>query len=190
MADPNQILSERNAEVAKIRGYVDLTDEAKERRISEVTEKANREFAAAKEAERRGREERLRSAQRAVFGVVDDASATAAERAQIHAAYRHASSEVRWAAMESEPSGTTEGLLDLLDRAERSGDTIMQKAGFHYGVDNNLQPVIDAYLADKPKEERAWDRYVAALQEDRAANDVMGLLNNALTSRVLFDGVQ
>jgi hypothetical protein len=190
MADPNQILSARNAEVAKIRGFVDLTDEAKQRRIAEVTERANTAYAEAKEAERRGREERLRSAQRAVFGVVDDASATATERAQIHAAYRHASSEFRWAAMESEPSGTTEGLLDFLDRAERSGDTLMAKAVFHYGVDNGLQPIVDRYLEDRPEENRRWERYTKAVEEDRAAKDVTALLNSALTSRALFDGAQ
>jgi hypothetical protein len=70
MADPSQILSERNAEVAKIRGFVDLTEEAKDRRIAEVNERANAEYAAAKEAEKRGREERLKSTQRAVFNVV------------------------------------------------------------------------------------------------------------------------
>ena len=55
MAVANQILAQRNAEVAQIRGYADLTDEAKERKIAEVTERANAEYAAAKEAEKRGR---------------------------------------------------------------------------------------------------------------------------------------
>jgi hypothetical protein len=38
--DPTQILRQRNAEVAQIRGFVDLTEEAKERRIDEVSERA------------------------------------------------------------------------------------------------------------------------------------------------------
>jgi hypothetical protein len=190
VADPAEILQQRNAEVAKIRGFADLTDDAKERRIAEVTARANAEYVVAQEAEKRGRKERLKCTRRALFGVVDDASASEAERAQLHAAYRHASSEVRWAAMESEPSGTTEGLLDLLDRAERSGDTIMARAVFHHAVDHNLQPIVDRYLEDRPEENRLWERYVAALEEDRAAKDVTALLNNALTSRASFDGVQ
>ena len=42
MVDPNQILTERNAEVERIKGYVDLTPEARDRRIAEATERANR----------------------------------------------------------------------------------------------------------------------------------------------------
>jgi hypothetical protein len=191
MTDPSEILSERNAEVAKIRNFADLTETAKQERIAAVTERANAEFAEAKEAEKRGREERLATSRKAVFTIVDDASASPSERAQIFAAYRHAAGEVRWAATESEPTGTTEGLLDLLDRAERSGDTIMAKAIFHHAIDHNLQPLVDRYLEDRPEENRLWERYVAALQEDRAAKDVMGgLLNNALTSRALSDGAQ
>jgi hypothetical protein len=81
MVDPSQILSERNAAVEQIRGFMDLTEEAKDRRIAEVNERANAEYAEAKEAEKRGREERLKSSQRTVFNVVDDATATSAERA-------------------------------------------------------------------------------------------------------------
>ena len=91
--DPVEIVSQRNAEVAKIRGFVDLTPEAKDRRIAEVNEKANAAYAEAKELQKQGREERLQSTQRAVFNVVDDATASPAERAQIHAAYRQASGD-------------------------------------------------------------------------------------------------
>jgi hypothetical protein len=38
--DPVEILNRRNAEVAKIRNYADLTEEAKQRRIAEVSERA------------------------------------------------------------------------------------------------------------------------------------------------------
>jgi hypothetical protein len=48
--DPMDILNRRNAEVAKIRGYADLTDEAKNRKIEEVTQKANAEYQEANEA--------------------------------------------------------------------------------------------------------------------------------------------
>jgi hypothetical protein len=48
-ADPVEILNRRNAEVAQIRGYADLTEEAKERRIAEVNEQANAEYAEARE---------------------------------------------------------------------------------------------------------------------------------------------
>jgi hypothetical protein len=81
MVDPNQILTERNAEVERIKGYVDLTPEARDRRIAEATERANREYTEAREAEKQEREARLKNSERAVFNVVDDATASPAERA-------------------------------------------------------------------------------------------------------------
>jgi hypothetical protein len=42
-ADPQQILQERVRAIAEINGYVDLTQEAKDRRINEVQEWAQRE---------------------------------------------------------------------------------------------------------------------------------------------------
>src|SRR5688500_2914689 len=45
--DPAEILNQRNVEVAKIRGFVDLTEEAKERRVAEVNERAQTQYAEA-----------------------------------------------------------------------------------------------------------------------------------------------
>jgi hypothetical protein len=42
-ADPQQILQERVRAIAEINGFVDLTQEAKDRRINEVQEWAQRE---------------------------------------------------------------------------------------------------------------------------------------------------
>jgi predicted AAA+ superfamily ATPase len=78
---PAEILNRRNAEVAKIRSFADLTEEAKDRRIAEVNERANAQYAEAKEAEKQRREERLKSIQRSVFNVVDDVITPPAERA-------------------------------------------------------------------------------------------------------------
>jgi hypothetical protein len=185
MADPSQILSERNAEVAKIRGFVDLTPEAKDRRIAEVNEKANAAYAEDKELQKQGREERLQSTQRAVFNVVDDATASPAERAQIHAAYRQASGDVRWVTMEESPGEAKEELEKLLKQAERTGDTILAKASYHRAIDLGLQPIIDSYLADRPKENQAWERYTTAAAEAREANDVTALFSGALIERAL-----
>jgi hypothetical protein len=92
--DPVEILNQRNAEVAKIRGYVDLTDEAKNRMINEVNERAQAEYAEAVEANERERAERLERSKQAVFRVPVSATATDAEEAQILAAYRGAFNDV------------------------------------------------------------------------------------------------
>jgi cystathionine beta-lyase/cystathionine gamma-synthase len=185
-ADPMEILRRRDAEIEKVRSYVDLTSEAKQRRIDETTEKANADYREAREAEAQRLEKRLRDSEKAVFSVVDDTMASASERAAIHSAYRAAVGEVRWVAMEeSEGVGTQQALLDLLKRAERSGDTLMQKAVFHYGVDNALQPIVDQYLDSKPSENSKWERYAAAVAEHQQANDPINLLTRAYEESAL-----
>jgi hypothetical protein len=68
-ADPRQILQERDAEIASIRGRVEWTEEAKNERIAAVHEWAQREYAEAREAERERIQQRLESAKQAVFQV-------------------------------------------------------------------------------------------------------------------------
>jgi len=92
--DPAEILNRRNAEVAQIRGYVDLTEEAKERRIAEVNERAQTQYVEAREAAERKRTERLQRTKTAVFRVPVGNVPSEAEAAQIHAAFRRAFSEV------------------------------------------------------------------------------------------------
>jgi hypothetical protein len=188
MADPSQILAARNAEVERINNYADLTEEAKSTRIAAVNEKANAEYAEAQERQKQEREERLQRTQRAVFGVVDDATATTAERAQIHAAYRQAAGDVRWITMDESPGEAQEELQNLLEQAERRGDGIMAKAIFHHAIDLNLQPLIDSYLERRPKENRAWEKYTEALEENQRATSLEGLLSGALIGRALNEG--
>jgi hypothetical protein len=86
--DPVEILNRRNAEVAQVRGFADLTDEAKSRKIEEVTQKANAEYQEAIEANRQEIADRLQRTKKAVFRIPVSYGATDAEEAQIHAAYR------------------------------------------------------------------------------------------------------
>jgi hypothetical protein len=185
MDDPTDILMERNAEVEKIKGFVDLTDEAKDRRIREVDERANAAYAKAKERQRRQREERLQRTERAVFSVIDaeSRSASASEKAQLHDAYRRASADVYWAT--TEPGEASDELQRLLTQAERSGDSLMAPAAYHRAIDLGHQPTIDAYLERRPQENRAWERYTEAYSENQAATDITALLGEALTERAL-----
>jgi hypothetical protein len=111
-ADPVEILNRRNAEVAKIRRFADLTEEAKEWRIAEVSERA----------------ERLERRKRAVFRVPVSATATYAEEAQVHPAFRSAYNDVYSATLSSEsPEQAQEELERLLEQAERSGDKLLAR---------------------------------------------------------------
>src|SRR5215212_4249835 len=128
--DPTEILNRRNAEVAQIRGYADLTEEAKERRIAEVNARAQSEYAEAREAEERERAERLERTKRAVFRVPIPYGTTDAEEAQIHAAYRSAYNDVYHATIlyDEDPAQGAQELERRRELAERTGDQLLARA--------------------------------------------------------------
>ncbi|CAA9401388.1 MAG: hypothetical protein AVDCRST_MAG22-1113 [uncultured Rubrobacteraceae bacterium] len=181
--DPTEILNRRNAEVAKIRGFADLTEEAKERRIAAVTERAQAEYAETREADERARAERLESTKRAVFRVPLSPTATDAKAAQIYASYRAAWGDVY--AFTRDEGGPAE-LKRILQQAERTGDKLLALATYHRGIDLGIQEIVNAYLAPRPAESRAWDAYTTAYQEADQAGSVEDLIGQALASRAFY----
>jgi hypothetical protein len=190
--DPVEILNQRNAEVAQIRGFVDLTDEAKNRRIAEVNERARQEYQHALEDQERERAERLERSKKAVFRVPIPATATDAEEAQIYAAYRAAYNEVYYSTslFADNPGEAREELERQLQQAERSGDKLLAAACYHRAIDLDIQSVVDSYLASRPAENRAWERYTEAKQEVDASRDIGFLLDRSLTERALSSDEQ
>jgi hypothetical protein len=182
--DPVEILNQRNAEVAQIRGYVDLTEEAKERRIAEVNERAQAEYAEAREAGERERTERLERTKKAVFRVPVGNVVSEAEAAQIHAAYRAAWSDVYSSTVSPEsPEQTREELERHLHQAERTEDTLLARAAYHRAIDLGIQGIVDAYRATRPKEAKVWEAYTQAHQEVSQSRDIMHVLGRGLTER-------
>jgi hypothetical protein len=186
--DPVEILNERNAEVAKIRGYADLTEEAKQRRIAEVNERAQAEYREAVEANERERAERLERSKKAVFRIPIPHSATDGEAAQIRAAYRSARAEVESAIAPSigaDPAYTQGELERFLEQAELTGDGELARAAYHLAIGQGVQSVVDSYLASRPAESRAWESYTTAHQEVEQSKDIGHLFERALTERAL-----
>jgi len=184
--DPLEILNQRNAEVAKIRGYADITEEAKNRRIAEVNERAQAEYAEAREAGERERAERLQRTHKDVFRVPVPAIATDAEGAQIHAAFRSAFNDVYSVTASPESPGQAQEELErVLAQAERTGDKLLARAAYHRAIDLGAQSVVDGYLASRPSEERAWDSYTTAYEEMNQSRDAFHLLGRSLTERAL-----
>ncbi|MBA3425026.1 MAG: hypothetical protein H0U04_10930 [Rubrobacter sp.] len=182
--DPVEILNRQNAEIAQIRGYVDLTEEAKNKRIAEVTARARAEYAEAREAGERERAERLTRTRKAVFRVPVSATATDAEEAQIHAAFRSAYNDVSAAPASPEsPEQAQEELQRLLQQAERTGDKLLARATYHRGIDLGAQSVVDAYLLPRPAESTRWAAYTTAHQEARESQGLGGLLERSLAAR-------
>ena len=186
--DPTEILNQRNAEVAKIRGYADLTEEAKNRRIAEVNERAQAAYAEARETNERERAERLERSKKGVFRVPIPATATDAEAAQIHASYRAAFNDVYSSTASAEsPVRAQEELERLLQQAERTGDNLLARAAYHRAIDLGVQSVVNSYLATRPQEDRAWEAYTTASQEVAQSGDVGHLLERALTERAFSE---
>jgi hypothetical protein len=187
--DPVEILNRRNAEVAQIRGYVDLTEEAKNRKIAEANERAQAEYAEAREAAERERAERLEKAKAAVFRVPIPYTANEAEEAQIYTAFRSAYNDVYFStvAFDENPGQAGEELGRILAQAERTGDKLLARAAYHRAIDLGVQGVVDAYLSSRPQEERAWDSYTEAYQEANQAKGIDGLLERSLTDRAFSE---
>ncbi len=182
--DPTEILNQRNAEVAKIRGFADLTEEAKNQRIADVNERARAAYAEASEAGARERAERLERTQKAVFRIPVSATATDAEAAQIYAAFRGAYDAVYSATAASEgPEQAQEKLSGVLQQAERTGDKLLATATYHRAIDLGAQGIVDTYLSTRPAASRAWKSYTEAHQEANQADGFEGLLGRGLLAR-------
>jgi hypothetical protein len=184
--DPVEILNRRNAEVAQIRGYADLTEEAKERRIAEVSERARAEYAEAREAEEREIRERAQKAEKALFETPYPYAASDVEQAQIRALRRGAYESVYSSiAFVPDPEHVNEELDRLLTRAERTQDPELADAVYHVATERGVRAVADAYLERRPQAKRRWEEFVAASQEVSQSRDAMHLLGRGVAERAL-----
>ena len=184
--DPIEILNRRNAEVAQIRGYADLTEEAKQRRIAEVNERAHAKYAEAREAEEREIRERAERAEKALFETPYPYAASDVEQAQIRALRRGAYESVyNSIAFAQDPEHVDEELGRFLTRAERTGDPELADAVYHVATEKGIRKVADAYLDKRPQARTRWEEFVAASQEVAQSGDIMHLLGRGVTERAL-----
>ena len=186
--DPVEILNQRNAQVAQIRGFVDLTEEAKARRIAEVSERAQQEYQQAIEDQERERNERLERSKKAVFRIPIPASASDGEAAQIRAAYRLARADIESVLAPSlgvDPAYTQQELERVLEQAELTGDPELARAAYHIAIREGVQSVVDAYLTARPTENRAWEAYTTAHQEVNQSRDIGFMLERSLMQGAL-----
>ena len=154
-------------EVERIRANPDLSEDAKQRLIKDATEQAAEESARLKEEEREAIEQAIQSAERMVLSISYPDRASSSEKAMIAMSYRDARRQAE----------SAESLSDLLDQAEKSGDTQLAEAVYHVATLGGNRVVADAYLESRPKERRNWERYVEARRE---AEGVDSILNRGL----------
>jgi hypothetical protein len=188
VATPIEIRQRLETEVEQIRGYVDLTEEGKQRRIAEAREKAEAEYQKAVEAEERAVQERAERAEKALFQPSYPYGAGEVEMAQLRALRRSAYDAVYDRTAPAFESGdpesirhTREELERLLQRAERTGDVELAAAVYHVATERGERSVADAYLETRPKERQRWEEYVAAKTE---AQSLGRLLDRAFTVKL------
>jgi hypothetical protein len=182
--DPVEILNQRNAEVAQIRGYVDLTEEAKERRIAEVNERAQTQYTEARETREREISERAQKAERALFETPYPYAASDVEKAQIRALRRGAYESVyNSIASNPDPEHVNEELDRLLTRAERTQDPELADAVYHIATERGVRRVADAYLEKRPQAKKRWEEFVAAQTEASELRGMGHILERGLAER-------
>ena len=179
-----QIAQEFNARVAQIRRSVDLTDEAKRRKISEAYAQAEPEYREAVAEAERKIHERADKAEKAVFAFGYPLSATEEEKAQLRALGRGAYESVHGSLLFTEPEEAREELERLLTRAERTGDPELARAVYHVATERGERSVADSYLEKRPQEKKRWEEYVSARQEVEDLNSPMGILGRAMGDRL------
>ena len=176
--EEQQIIRDRDSEIANIRTKVEWTEEAKNEHIAAVHEWAQREYAEAREAKRERIQQRLESTRQAVFQVPGGYLASDAEQAQIMAAFRSARKDVLSATKIEDPeSGVQVGqvLSEILYEAERTGDPLLARAAYHRSIDLGSQQVIDRYLSTRPADAQHWQRYTEAAAEANQATSFESL---------------
>ena len=188
MATPKEIRERLNSEVEQIRGYADLTEEAKQRRIAEARQKAQAEYQEAVEAEERQVQERVERAEKALFQSSYPYGASEVEMAQLRALRRSAYDAVYDRTAPAFESGELEAvryareeLERLLERAERTGDPELAAAVYHVATERGERSVADSYLERRPNEKRRWEDYVAAMRENQSLDR---LFDRAITAKL------
>jgi hypothetical protein len=200
VASPEQILKDRDAEIASIRRKVEWTEQYKDERIAEVHEWARREYAEAREAEAQRIQDRLESTKRAAFSIPTGYGSSYAEEAQIHHLFRAALAEVKAATENTDNASEAEALDALLGQAELTGDHLLARAVYHHAIalrgqqidlsdgrsislGGDGQKIVDRYLANNPEDAKKWQAYTEAAAEAQEASSIKSMLNTGLMNR-------
>jgi len=114
------------------------------------------------------------------------------EKEQIREVYRNLWDVVQ--IQTQDLSEAKETLGQMLDQAARTGDDMLARVAYQRALDIGAQPsalgdfgmqaIVDRYLADKPQEAKALERYNNALQAANQAKNPESLLAQALTGRM------
>ena len=161
MTDTQANARQHEEKIARIRSNPDLNQDAKRRMIAQIHEEASREHSRLVAEAREEREAAVAYTESKVFAISYPERATVSEKAMIALSYRDARDRAERAA---ENRDDPDALLDLLDRAEKSGDAQLAEATYHVATLRGARSVADAYLASRSTARMRWESYVEARQ--------------------------
>lgn len=140
--------------IQEIREDADLNADAKRRRIQEVHQEA-----ATKHSELFGQKKAeittdMESKRRAAFA---PPSISGADKASLAMSYRDSLDRVS-------KVDSDEGLREVLNRAQLTGDAVLAKAVLYRGYELESEGAVGAYLETYPAAQRGWDEFMEAAQ--------------------------
>jgi hypothetical protein len=154
-----------NQEVEGIRNHPDLSDEAKQRYLSDAYEKAQAKHEELVTEHKASQQGAIRDLEKQVFKVDFPLSVSTQEKEMIRLSYRDAYDRAERVVAGKEGPERNQALKDLLERAERTGDAQQADAVYHLARERGIWAVCDAYLESRPKAKEVWEKYSAARQE-------------------------
>lgn len=139
-------------DIETVRRNPDLNDAAKKRRIGEIYDKAVAEHKELVEAEDQRVAGELQRATRAALAPPE---ISGADKAMVAMSYRDALDRV-------EGVRDSDSLLQVLERAQKTGDEVLGKAVLYRGYELESESVVGAYVKTFPREASKYETFMRA----------------------------
>ncbi len=167
MTNPIHENKERfNRRVEGIRNHPDLSEEAKRRYLGEAYAEAKAEHDRLVTEHKGKQAKNIRNLEREVFHLDFPLGTTTQEKELVRMSYRDGFDRAERVLREvKNPQERERTLTELLERAERQGDTQQADAIYHLARERGMWNVADAYLKERPKAKERWEKYATARQE-------------------------
>ncbi len=156
-----------DAKAKQIREDADLSRDAKRRYLGEAFSVARDEHDRLVAEHKAQTEQKINDAKRSVMSIKYPQQMLQADREIARMSYRAAYDMAERAATKLRKDPTA--MMDLLERADLSGDDLLAQAVHHIAARRGLRDVSAAYLSTRPTETRTYQKLVDANQEANSA---------------------
>jgi hypothetical protein len=158
-----------DAKAKRIRDDADLSRDAKRRYLGEAYAVARETHEALVAEHREQTQKNIAAAKKGVMSIKYPKMMLQADHEHARVSYRDAYDRAERAASRLRKDPTA--MMDLLERADLSGDDLLAQAVHHIAARRGLRDVSAAYLSTRPTETRAYQKLVDANQEAASASN-------------------